>query len=177
MGIFWRATSAYSTRHSFQSLLKKRLVLILNREECWRYHIKPWKMVRGKSPPVVVHINTDRHLAGIPLTKCSGSDCSVYTGTFTDDYRSIMFQDSETEHRYGATGLSMSMIANRVSWFFNFKGPSMNLDSACSSSLTALHLACQDLRTGESSMVSSILLKEDRDGLIQLILIGPCWRL
>lgn len=68
-----------------------------------------------------------------------------------------MFQDPETEHRYAATGLSMSMVANRVSWFFNLKGPSMNLDSACPSSLTALHLACQGLRTGEASMVSLIV--------------------
>ena len=98
----------------------------------------------------------DRRLAGVSLARCNGSKCSVYTGTFTDDYRSIVFQDPETEHRYAATGLSMSMVANRVSWFFNLKGPSMNLDSACSSSLTALHLACQDLRTGEASMVSAL---------------------
>ena len=99
----------------------------------------------------------NENLAGVSLARCNGSKCSVYTGTFTDDYRSIMFQDPEMEHRYAATGLSMSMVANRVSWFFNMKGPSMNLDSACSSSLTALHLACQDLRAGEASMVSAIL--------------------
>lgn len=49
-------------------------------------------------------------------------------------------------------GIAPSMLANRVSWFFNFKGTSMNLDSACSSSLVALHLACQDLRAGTTSM-------------------------
>jgi acyl transferase domain-containing protein len=46
------------------------------------------------------------------------------------------------------------MLANRVSWFYDFKGASMNLDSACSSSLSALHLACEDLRNGTSNMVS-----------------------
>ena len=45
------------------------------------------------------------------------------------------------------------MLANRLSWFFNFRGTSVNLDSACSSSLLAVHLACQDLRAGSSSMV------------------------
>jgi acyl transferase domain-containing protein len=48
----------------------------------------------------------------------------------------------------------MSMLANRVSWFYNFTGPSMNIDSACSSSLSALHIACQDLLSGTSKMVS-----------------------
>lgn len=100
---------------------------------------------------------TDKNLAGISIANCNGSICSVYTGTFTDDYRSIMFQDPETEHKYAATGLSMPMVAKRVSWSFNLKGPSMNLGSACSSSLIASHLACQDLRTGEVSIVSLIV--------------------
>ena len=54
--------------------------------------------------------------------------------------------------KYAATGISSAMLANRISWFFNLHGPSMNLDSACSSSLSALHLACQDLLHGASNM-------------------------
>ncbi|KAI4263037.1 MAG: hypothetical protein L6R42_001796 [Xanthoria sp. 1 TBL-2021] len=82
----------------------------------------------------------------------NGSDTSVYTGCFTNDYLSILQQDYESEQRHAAMGIAPSMLANRLSWFFNFKGTSMNLDSACSSSLVALHLACQDLRTGTASM-------------------------
>lgn len=92
--------------------------------------------------------------AGIPLDKCVGSDTSVYTGCFTNDYLSILQQDYQAEQRHAAMGIAPSMLANRLSWFFDFKGASMNLDSACSSSLVALHLACQDLRAGNSSMVS-----------------------
>ncbi|TVY30663.1 Lovastatin diketide synthase [Lachnellula hyalina] len=91
--------------------------------------------------------------SGIPLDKCSGSDTSVYTGCFTNDYLSVLQQDYEAEQRHAVMGVAPSMLANRVSWFFNFKGTSMNLDSACSSSLVALHLACQDLRAGTASMV------------------------
>lgn len=91
--------------------------------------------------------------AGIPLDRCSGSDTSVYTGAFMEDYRSTLLRDPELEHRYAATGLALSMIANRISWFFNFKGASINLDSACSSSLSAVHMACQDLLSRRSSMV------------------------
>ncbi|PYH92144.1 putative polyketide synthase [Aspergillus ellipticus CBS 707.79] len=90
--------------------------------------------------------------AGIPISECWGSDTSVYTGCFTNDYLSILQQDYEVEQRHVAMGIAPSMLANRVSWFFNFKGTSMNLDSACSSSLIALHLACQELRSGNSSM-------------------------
>ncbi|KAI0972147.1 lovastatin nonaketide synthase [Xylaria arbuscula] len=90
--------------------------------------------------------------AGIPMENCSGSNTSVYTGCFTNDYLSIMQQDYEAEQSHAAMGIAPSMLANRISWFFNFKGTSMNIDSACSSSLAALHLACQDLRSGASSM-------------------------
>ncbi|TGO59558.1 hypothetical protein BCON_0043g00160 [Botryotinia convoluta] len=90
--------------------------------------------------------------AGLPIDKCSGSKTSVYTATFTDDYKSMLMQDPEQLPKYAATGLSGSMLANRVSWFFNFHGPSMNLDSACSSSLSALHIACQDLINSTSRM-------------------------
>ena len=49
-------------------------------------------------------------------------------------------------------GSSYASIANRISYFFNFMGPSMALDTMCSSSLTAIHLACQSIRLGESEM-------------------------
>ena len=91
-------------------------------------------------------------IAGIPLTECSRSKASVFTATFTDDYRSILLANPDRLPKYAATGLSSAMLANRISWFFDFKGPSMNLDSACSSSLSALHLACQDLLHGSSNM-------------------------
>lgn len=88
------------------------------------------------------------------MSQCVGSDTSVYTGCFTNDYLSILQQDYESEQRHAAMGIAPSMLANRLSWFFNLKGTSMNLDSACSSSLLALHLACQELKSGGSSMAS-----------------------
>ena len=114
-----------------------------------------------RNPIEVSRINMTS--AGIPLAKCSGSDTSVYTGCFTNDYLSILQQDYDAEQRHAAMGIAPSMLANRLSWFFNFKGTSMNLDSACSSSLVALHLACQDLRAGTASMVRI------RDNLVLLV--------
>ena len=63
-------------------------------------------------------------------------------------------QDTETILKNKATGTSTTMLANRVSWFYNLNGTSLCLDTACSSSLVALHLACQDLRSGQSESVT-----------------------
>jgi acyl transferase domain-containing protein len=52
---------------------------------------------------------------------------------------------------YAATGNGQSMLSNRVSWFFDLRGPSFTIDTACSSSLYAIHLACQSLRAGETT--------------------------
>ncbi|KAL4745366.1 hypothetical protein BDW72DRAFT_198715 [Aspergillus terricola var. indicus] len=90
--------------------------------------------------------------AGIPMSECSGSETSVYTGCFTNDYLSVVHQDYNVKRTHAAMGVAPSMLANRVSWFFNLKGTSMNLDSACSSSLVALHLACRDLQLRTASM-------------------------
>ncbi|KAI4288066.1 MAG: hypothetical protein L6R35_002669, partial [Caloplaca aegaea] len=90
--------------------------------------------------------------AGIPLQQCCGSQTSVYMSSFNDDYKDLVTSDPEQDARYAATGLASSMLANRISWFFDLNGPSTQLDSACSGSLTALHIACQGLRNGEASM-------------------------
>lgn len=52
---------------------------------------------------------------------------------------------------FQATGCAASLMANRLSYYFDFRGPSFTIDTACSSSLGALHLACQALRAGEIS--------------------------
>ncbi|THV53504.1 hypothetical protein BGAL_0049g00390 [Botrytis galanthina] len=95
---------------------------------------------------------TDSYTAGIPIDTISGSRTSVYNGCFTYDYHEMQVKDIEESSDYSATGLQNCMNANRVSWFFNFTGPSMNIDTACSSSLVGLDLACQSLINHESDM-------------------------
>ena len=50
---------------------------------------------------------------------------------------------------YNATGNSLAMIANRLSYTFDLHGPSLAFDTACSSSLVAVHAACESLKRGE----------------------------
>ncbi|GIZ43160.1 hypothetical protein CKM354_000639800 [Cercospora kikuchii] len=90
--------------------------------------------------------------AGLTLQEISGTQTSVYIGTFTGDFPNLQARDNEGPSIYHATGLSSSLASNRLSWFYNLRGPSMTVDTACSSSLTAFHLACQSIRTGEAEM-------------------------
>lgn len=83
----------------------------------------------------------------------AGSDTSVYVGTFTKDYNDMLSHDRDNLPMYHATGTGLAMLSNRVSWFFNMRGPCISIDTACSSSMAALHLGCQSLRTGESKLV------------------------
>lgn len=53
-----------------------------------------------------------------------------------------------------SSGHSRAIISNRLSYFFDLRGPSATIDTACSASLVALHLACQSLRSGESEQAS-----------------------
>ncbi|KAH8588918.1 putative polyketide synthase [Bisporella sp. PMI_857] len=93
-----------------------------------------------------------QRLAGIPMEKSVGSNTSVYATGFNHDHVAVLNADLESPLKYKITGVSNSIISNRISWFWDFKGPSLTLDTACSSSMVALHLAAQSLRSGESDM-------------------------
>lgn len=87
---------------------------------------------------------------GQPIDSLRGSDTAVYAGQMVNDYELLMYRDHENLGRYHATGTSRTMLSNRVSFFFDWHGPSMTIDTACSSSLVALHNAVQQLQSGHS---------------------------
>ncbi|KAI0474037.1 hypothetical protein GGR56DRAFT_696770 [Xylariaceae sp. FL0804] len=89
--------------------------------------------------------------AGITLERVSGSKTGVFIGTSNHDYEHMLWKDPESLPLYHAVGVSASIMANRISYFFNLRGPSVTTDTACSSTLVALHQACQSLRMGEST--------------------------
>ena len=79
-----------------------------------------------------------------------GSKTGVFIGIGTHDYSIMMWQQPVSEP-YATTGTGNCIAANRISYSFDFKGPSLAVDTACSSSLVAVHLACQSIWTGEST--------------------------
>lgn len=76
----------------------------------------------------------------------------MYEASFTDDYSRMLAKDPDRYPRGTIMGTAPSILANRLSWYFDLVGPSMHVDTACSSSLVALDLACQSLRNGDASM-------------------------
>ncbi|GKZ85679.1 putative Hybrid PKS-NRPS biosynthetic cluster [Aspergillus niger] len=90
--------------------------------------------------------------AGQRLEDLQGSSTAVYVGLMCGEYEAMLMQQPEEFPTYTATGTSRSIMANRISYFFDWHGPCMTIDTACSSSLVALHHAVQALRQGESSI-------------------------
>lgn len=90
--------------------------------------------------------------AGQTIDRLRGSDTAVYAGQMVNDYELLMYRDHENYGKYHATGASRAMLSNRISYFFDWHGPSMTIDTACSSSLVALHHAVQQLRSGHSQV-------------------------
>lgn len=80
-----------------------------------------------------------------------GSKTGVFIGIGTHDYSIMMWQQPVSEP-YATTGTGNCIAANRISYVFDFKGPSLAVDTACSSSLVSVHLACQSIWTGESKL-------------------------
>lgn len=90
--------------------------------------------------------------AGIPPDSLAGSATGVFVATLTNDYDHVLFEDLYRVEAYSGAGTANSVVANRISYFLDLHGPSMALDTACSGSLLAVHLACESLRNGESTL-------------------------
>jgi acyl transferase domain-containing protein len=90
--------------------------------------------------------------AGYSIAQLQGSTTGVFVGATCFDYQFISMRGLDCLPQYYATGGSMAILANRVSYFFDWRGPSLAIDTACSSSLVALHQAVLSLRSGETDM-------------------------
>nr|OQO23245.1 hypothetical protein B0A51_12846 [Rachicladosporium sp. CCFEE 5018] len=86
------------------------------------------------------------------LETLAGSQTAVYCGLMCNDHGDNIKQDLNAAPIYSATGTAASILSNRVSYFFDWHGPSMTIDTACSSSLVAVHHAVQQLRSGQSDV-------------------------
>ncbi|KAI1749216.1 PKS-NRPS hybrid [Xylaria castorea] len=90
--------------------------------------------------------------AGLSMKEMQGSDTAVYVGVMSADFTDMIGRDTERFPTYFATGTARSILSNRLSYFFDWHGPSMTIDTACSSSLIAMHQAVQTIRAGDSTV-------------------------
>jgi len=87
--------------------------------------------------------------AGLAMEQLRGSQTGVFVGNMSVDYTEVLLQDMDSCPTYFAPGTARSILSNRISYFFDWHGPSVTIDTACSSSLIAVHQAVQSLRAGE----------------------------
>ena len=90
--------------------------------------------------------------AGIAPDRLAGSATGVFVGVGNTDYFRRLFSRPEHIDAYACSGGSAAVIAGRISYQLGLKGPSLAVDTACSASLVAVHLACQSLRRGECDL-------------------------
>jgi iturin family lipopeptide synthetase A len=109
--------------------------------------------------------------AGLPAPALAGEAVGVFVGVSTADHLRLKLEGNPSPDPYLGTGGALSIAANRLSYVFDFRGPSVAVDTACSSSLVAVHLACQSLRQGECDLALAggvnLLLSSDLGHLFE----------
>ncbi|KAK8037713.1 hypothetical protein PG991_001059 [Apiospora marii] len=160
--IFSRGTRLPSMLHSSPSHRRRQHRWTRSNAGCWRQRIELWRT----------------WTAGIPAEKAAGTNTAVFAASMADDYAKLAYKDPDEVPTHVKTGLNSFMLANRLSWFFDLKGPSIQINTACSSSLVATDLACQSLRSGQSPMAivagsNLALTPEEHLELEKLNLLSP----
>ncbi len=90
--------------------------------------------------------------AGHVPARLKGTRTGVFIAFCIPEYQLAQMAQPRCINSYTNTGYLPCIVSNRLSYVFDFRGPSVSLDTACSGSLVALHLACQSLRSGESTL-------------------------
>ncbi|KAF2107588.1 hypothetical protein BDV96DRAFT_653667 [Lophiotrema nucula] len=90
--------------------------------------------------------------AGLDVKGLAGSDTAVFMGVDSDDYSRLLLEDLPNIEAWSGIGTAYHGIPNRVSYHFDFMGPSTAVDAACASSLIAVHLGRQAVLSGESNV-------------------------
>ncbi|MBC7840741.1 MAG: acyltransferase domain-containing protein [Gemmatimonadaceae bacterium] len=116
--------------------------------------------------------------AGIAPDHLMGSDAGFFLGISNSDYWRALYADADAIDVYAGTGGALSVAAGRLAYFLGAHGPTLCVDTACSSSLVSLHLACQSLRLGETSLavaggVSLILSPEGTINFSKARMLAP----
>jgi myxalamid-type polyketide synthase MxaB len=122
--------------------------------------------------------------AGIPIDQLAGTATGVFMGIGSTDYSKMAAQRDDffdLLDSHVGTGNALSIAANRISYLFDFRGPSLAVDTACSSGLVCVHTAVNSLRTGESDValagaVNAILSPETSIAFSKARMLSPTGR-
>ncbi|MEZ4241529.1 MAG: type I polyketide synthase [Myxococcota bacterium] len=117
----------------------------------------------GISPREAVHVDPQQRIllelawealehAGLPPDGMRDRPVGVFVGGMSMDYGELTWEWTDRIPSAYGPGSALTMLSNRISYALRFTGPSLTVDTACASSLTALHLACQSLRRGEAEL-------------------------
>ncbi|MCO5249214.1 MAG: SDR family NAD(P)-dependent oxidoreductase [Chitinophagales bacterium] len=90
--------------------------------------------------------------AGLKLEDIWGSRTGVYAGMWSSDFEHVLTNSKDDIDVYSTTGSGRYAAAGRLAYFFNLQGPTFTIDTACSTSLVAIHLAAQSLHLNECDM-------------------------
>lgn len=112
--------------------------------------------------------------------KLRGSQTGVFLGFFMEDYSRLLVNSDDclSIDAYNTLGSLRALAAGRLAYVFDWRGPTFQVDTACSSTLLAIHLACQSLRAKESNLALAgganlILTPEATIGLCKLKALSP----
>lgn len=117
------------------------------------FHISP-REAELMDPQERLMLQTTYHTledAGAAADSLSGKKVGVFIGVMNSHYQ-LLGAEQYNNGRLMDVRSSFASIANRISYHFNFKGPSLAIDTMCSSALVAIHMACESIRHGESEM-------------------------
>ncbi len=116
--------------------------------------------------------------AGIATDELSGVRAAVMMGVYYGEYQTISAANPDAIDAYSATGNAHAVAVGRIAYLLGLRGPAVAIDSACSSSLVTIHLACQSLRLRESDLalaggVSLILRPETQIAMAKWGMLSP----
>lgn len=116
--------------------------------------------------------------AGIAPVSLRGSDTAVYVGIASNDYANVAQSDPRNVDVHTNSGSTLSIASNRIAYLFDFKGPAVSVDTACSSALVAINLACETIWSGESAMalaggVNALITPDASIGFSKASMLSP----
>lgn len=116
--------------------------------------------------------------AGMAPSSLKGSDTAVFVGIASNDYANVAQSDPRNVDVHTNSGSTLSIASNRISYLFDFKGPAVSVDTACSSALVAVNLACESIWGGQADMalaggVNALLTPDASIGFSKASMLSP----